>query len=420
MIETILAFAKAYPVLAGGVGTVVFGSLMYFVRGVPVWVFGALKRMSTIEISLTSESFLYHEVLEVLSRSRVGAFARCYATDGVGDLVSGFGTSLALFEGRLILFHRELIEKNFRLDEKLHVTIFARNVDILRAIIARAREPKNDDAIKIYSASASGYWYSPVKRRKRALATVFANGDIKERIAERITWFLQNEQWYAARGIPYKLIFLLHGQPGTGKSSLIYGMASAFGRGIAAVSTLSGIDDTLRNLPENTFAAIEDIDMISITREEGKGAVDGKGPAPSTPPATAARGVADMAVQERQLSALQILVNTLDGFATPHGMIMFVTTNHRDRLDAALVRSGRIDHDVEVGPLDAAATEQMFVAFYGENKRGLVRRIVSGAGFCPRTGSDLQLMFMTETAEAAAERLRQSVEKTALHVVSAE
>jgi ATP-dependent 26S proteasome regulatory subunit len=57
------------------------------------------------------------------------------------------------------------------------------------------------------------------------------------------------------------------------------------------------------------------------------------------------------------LSALQVLINTLDGLNTPHGLIVFITTNYKDRLDPALIRPGRIDCDIEVEALDREQTE---------------------------------------------------------------
>lgn len=397
MMDTVFAFAKAYPVLAGGIGTVVFGSMMYFVRGIPLWIFAFMKRMLTIEISLTSESFLYHEMLDILSASRVGMLARCYATDREGDLVSGFGSSVAKFQRKFVLFTRELIANNLRLDEKLSVTLFTRDVKVLRSMIAKARMPKVDDCIKIYSASSGGYWHSPIKRRRRDLGTVFVNGDIKSRIVARIQWFLDNEDWYARRGIPYKLVFLLHGPPGTGKSSLIYSVASTFSRGIGSLTSITCIDETLRSLPENTFAAIEDIDLLAIARDDDDDEVSPNAPAPVREPRSS-----DTA---QQMSALQMLINTLDGFATPHGLVLFVTTNHRDRLDQTLLRSSRIDHDIEVGPLDAEATESMFVTFYGDTCQGAVGQWVSSPKFRPRTGADLQSLFMTADAATAIENL---------------
>ena len=37
------------------------------------------------------------------------------------------------------------------------------------------------------------------------------------------------------------------------------------------------------------------------------------------------------------------ILNILDGMGRKHKMITFMTTNHLDRLDPALIRPGRID-----------------------------------------------------------------------------
>jgi hypothetical protein len=39
--------------------------------------------------------------------------------------------------------------------------------------------------------------------------------------ARRVRFFLENKSWYEARGVPYTLGLLLHGEPGTGKTSII-------------------------------------------------------------------------------------------------------------------------------------------------------------------------------------------------------
>ena len=48
----------------------------------------------------------------------------------------------------------------------------------------------------------------------------------KEKIVSRREFFLENETWYAERGVPYTLWFLLHGLPGSGKTSTIKAMAN--------------------------------------------------------------------------------------------------------------------------------------------------------------------------------------------------
>ena len=44
------------------------------------------------------------------------------------------------------------------------------------------------------------------------------------------------------------------------------------------------------------------------------------------------------------------LLNALDGVADPRGTVIFLTTNHKNRLDPALIRAGRCDVQVELSP----------------------------------------------------------------------
>ena len=58
------------------------------------------------------------------------------------------------------------------------------------------------------------------------------------------------------------------------------------------------------------------------------------------------------------------LLNALDGPTATTGRILFMTTNFRNKLDPALIRSGRIDYEIEFRYVDAWQAERLFKRFY--------------------------------------------------------
>jgi len=49
---------------------------------------------------------------------------------------------------------------------------------------------------------------------------------------------------------------------------------------------------------------------------------------------------------------MQGLLNVLDGFQSPHGVITIMTTNHRETLDPAIIRPGRVDLEESLSAMD--------------------------------------------------------------------
>jgi len=180
---------------------------------------------------------------------------------------------------------------------------------------------------------------------RRDLATIFLPAAMKARAVDEIGAFLKAKRDYARFGIPYRRTFLLAGAPGLGKTSLIHALASAFNRDIyqltiGAKTTDAGLAASLRRLrgPSGTFVVLEDVDALFNTERE----ID--------------------AARTRHGLSFSGLLNALDGLGAPPGVLVFLTTNHMDRLDPALLRPGRIDTVLQFEPPSAATVGEMVAA----------------------------------------------------------
>nr|KAF6336194.1 BCS1-like protein, ubiquinol-cytochrome c reductase complex chaperone [Myotis myotis] len=187
-------------------------------------------------------------------------------------------------------------------------------------------------------------------RRRRPLNSVVLEQGLADRIIKDIREFIDNPKWYIDRGIPYRRGYLLYGPPGCGKSSFITALAGELEHSICLLSlTDSSLsDDRLNHLlsaaPQQSLVLLEDVDAAFLSR--------------------------DLAVQNpikyQGLGRLTFsgLLNALDGVASTEARIVFMTTNHVDRLDPALIRPGRVDMKEYVGYCSYWQLTQMFQRFY--------------------------------------------------------
>ncbi|KXS11145.1 P-loop containing nucleoside triphosphate hydrolase protein [Gonapodya prolifera JEL478] len=168
------------------------------------------------------------------------------------------------------------------------------------------------------------FWNTLMKRDSRDLATVYLDTAQKDRLVKGLEFFLANKALYDRTGVTWKRIHLLHGPPGTGKTSICLAIAGYFKRDIARLAITGDLKATdleylLSNMPSKAFLLLEDVDALFAHGRESKTNVD-----------------------------FSTLINAMDGIATKKGMVVFMTTNHLAKLDPALIRPGRVDFCMEV------------------------------------------------------------------------
>ncbi|KAI0694286.1 hypothetical protein BC835DRAFT_1415431 [Cytidiella melzeri] len=265
--------------------------------------------------------------------------------------------------------------------EMLSISVVARNNAILKQLVLQAKreyEAESVHRIQIYFADSHGCWRWTDSRHKRPMSSIVLNPGVKEMLLADTKDFLKSEKWYADRGIPFRRGYLLHGVPGSGKSSLIHAIAGELMLDIYVVSLSSSwiSDSTLTTLmgrvPARCIVLLEDLDAAftrSTSRDdEATGSPEAKSNSASndhndSSHSRSRRHKNDNLSDVNTLS-LSGLLNALDGVAASEGRILFATTNHLDRLDPALSRPGRMDVWVEFKNASKWQAELLFRNFF--------------------------------------------------------
>lgn len=225
------------------------------------------------------------------------------------------------------------------------LTLGSNNKDILLKYIEEIRHdsstPEKNDKLLCRILKQGGGWGLLNRINKRPDKTLFMDIDLNE-LFEQIHKFFNEEDDYIEHGIPFKMNFLFHGIPGTGKTSLIYTIASHFDLDICFLNITRDLDDNaftkaITNLPDNSILVLEDIDALFVERDS-KCAV-----------------------------SFSTVLNVLDGMLKKHKLLTFLTTNYKDRLDSALKRSGRIDYELEFTYATKNQTKKMYNHFFDNN-----------------------------------------------------
>ncbi|KAK4484686.1 hypothetical protein RD792_007275 [Penstemon davidsonii] len=220
-----------------------------------------------------------------------------------------------------------------------------------KAIEAKERQRKLYTNIKRRSWGTQSLWSHVVFEHPASFDTMAMDPLKKQEIMDDLMTFAKGKDYYAKIGKAWKRGYLLYGPPGTGKSTMIAAMANLLNYDIYDLELTSVKDNTqLRKLLIETsgksIIVIEDIDCsLDLTgqRKKKKENEDGDGDGDN-------KIKIDGEKNERSQVTLSGLLNSIDGLWSACGneRIIVFTTNHVEKLDAALIRSGRMDKHIEL------------------------------------------------------------------------
>lgn len=156
-----------------------------------------------------------------------------------------------------------------------------------------------------------GKWTFYQAKRKRSMSSVYLPKEIN--LLQDVQNFFNDQSFYEKLQIPHSRLYLLEGLPGTGKTSLIHGLASEYNFCLAflelhSFNSLSEVKQAFKELPTNSIVVMEDIDSLFQDRKS---------------------------ISQVPFSTF---INILDGLISQEHLIIIATTNYSDKLDIALKR----------------------------------------------------------------------------------
>ncbi|KAM1047827.1 hypothetical protein ACFX13_027681 [Malus domestica] len=207
-------------------------------------------------------------------------------------------------------------------------------------VLERADAMKDEERVlKMYTLNAN-YPYNGIKwesinlEHPATFETLAMDQELKNAVIDDLNRFVKRKEFYKKVGRAWKRGYLLYGPPGTGKSSLVAAMANylkfdVYDLQLANVLRDSDLRKLLLGTANRSILVIEDIDCTVDLPDRRH--TDGK-------------------KQHDVQLTLSGLLNFIDGLWSSCGdeRIIIFTTNHKDRLDPALLRPGRMDMHIHM------------------------------------------------------------------------
>lgn len=162
-------------------------------------------------------------------------------------------------------------------------------------------------------------WQKTTAQRKRSINTVYLQEELKSDLLDDIISFCNDRTMYETYGVPYKRSYLFLGPPGTGKTSLIYAIASFFNFDIGIFKVNNekqSLEQAYKSIPKNTIMLIEDIENFFPSEKE-----------------------------HTRVNRSDLL-NVLDGVIVKDKLLTFMTANDISNIPKVLLRCGRVDKKI--------------------------------------------------------------------------
>jgi len=368
VLKTLLSGQNQFA--SGGLLLMIIGSIGVFLRSLPWTLWRWVESQTTMLITVNDDDAAFVWVKEWLLEQR---FLKRVRRVDVDTTLRGERVALIPAPGRhwfwhggrpfLVYFYRSEDKKqmSYRRSESLTFQTIGRDQQFLKQFVhdvAACHKRRLGVQSSLYTYDDA--WTRVESYVPRLLESVILPTGERDRLLDDVRKFKSSWQRYRQLGVPYHRGYLLYGPPGTGKTSLVSAIGAMFEMSIYAINLAHFNDRTLQHaindVSPDSIVLFEDIDCMA----SGKARSGGGEPAAQK----AVNGREEKSEVPQLGVTLSGLLNVLDGFNAPDNVLFAITSNHVEALDPALLRPGRIDYKLYMGPASEEQKVELYLRFF--------------------------------------------------------
>jgi len=222
-----------------------------------------------------------------------------------------------------------------------------RGLDV-RALLLAMAPPEKNRGIGMYRIHKSDAWYE--NQAFAPFESTFLEPDVKAQITQIFERFTQpkNREEFERLGQPNRIVILLHGVPGTGKTRLVGQLAAKYGTILVVYPTgqdaVKSLAASTRRYPNaGAFLLFDEFDKLF---------------APNTSSST------EVLAESSKIAKLS---SFLDGMTSPMGVVIFLVANDITMIPPVVQRARRVHHTIRIDEFSSTLLAEA-VSYWSKGK----------------------------------------------------